>query len=254
MNKVFITGDTHGDFFKFMNWCGYDEPLDKQDYVIICGDFGGIWNDSSDERFWLDWLNGLSFTTLFVDGNHENFDRLYSGEFPIKEFCGGKIHEIRSSVYHLMRGEIFQIASKSFFTFGGAASHDVEDGIIDPSLFKTEESLNRLVKKWRLEYKRFRIKGISWWPQELPSEEEMEHGFASLTKHNNKVDYVIAHCLPTSVVPLIGLQGFDVITNYLEKIANQSTFDKWFCGHYHKTQFNTLGKYNILFESIIRLI
>ena len=45
---------------------------------IICGDFGGIWDKSGDskkEAMILNQLECKSYTTLFVDGNHENFDR-----------------------------------------------------------------------------------------------------------------------------------------------------------------------------------
>ena len=30
-----------------------------------------------------------------------------------------------------MRGEVFIIEDKKFFTFGGASSHDIQDGILD---------------------------------------------------------------------------------------------------------------------------
>ena len=40
----------------------------------------------------------------------------------------------------------------------------------------------------------YRIKGLTWWPEELPSEEEMQNGIKNLEKHNWKVDYVITHC------------------------------------------------------------
>ena len=39
----------------------------------------------------MDWLDCKFFTTLFVDGNHENFDRLY--EYPVEEWHGGKVHK-----------------------------------------------------------------------------------------------------------------------------------------------------------------
>lgn len=52
--------------------------MTKDDYVIICGDFGGVWDEGKMETVLLDWLDSKSFTTLFVDGNHENFDRLYA--------------------------------------------------------------------------------------------------------------------------------------------------------------------------------
>ena len=53
--------------------------MTKEDYVIICGDFGGVWSkdkESNEETMLMDWLDCKSYTTLFVDGNHENFDRL----------------------------------------------------------------------------------------------------------------------------------------------------------------------------------
>ena len=49
-------------------------------------------------------------------GNHENFTRLYN--YPIEEWHGGKVHKIRDSVLHLMRGEIFDIDNKKAFIFG----------------------------------------------------------------------------------------------------------------------------------------
>ncbi|MCR5323045.1 MAG: hypothetical protein K6E85_07235 [Lachnospiraceae bacterium] len=90
--------------------------MTKDDYVIICGDFGGIWEtggESRNEKYWLDWFEERSYTLLFVDGNHENFERLYS--YPVKEWHGGKVHEIRPHVLHLMRGQVFEIEDRNIF-------------------------------------------------------------------------------------------------------------------------------------------
>ena len=79
---IYVTGDCHGNFQKFSTeQFPEQQKLTKDDYVIVCGDFGGVWNyekESNNEKYWLDWLNDKPFTTLFVDGNHENFDRLYN--------------------------------------------------------------------------------------------------------------------------------------------------------------------------------
>ena len=100
---VFITGDTHGDFTRFKKDIFYEQAeLTKDDCVIIAGDFGGIWDGSRQERHWLDWLEAKPFTTLFVSGNHENFDLL--AEFPTEDWHGGKVQHIRPSVIHLLRG------------------------------------------------------------------------------------------------------------------------------------------------------
>ena len=100
---IFITGDTHGDFTRFKKKIFYEQAeLTKDDCVMIAGDFGGIWSGSAEERHRLDWLEAKPFTSLFVSGNHENFDML--AEFPVEAWHGGKVQRIRPSVIHLMRG------------------------------------------------------------------------------------------------------------------------------------------------------
>lgn len=128
--RIYITGDCHASFHKF-NTDRFPEQkeLTRDDVVIVCGDFGGIWCDTSDERHWLKWLNEKNFTTLFVDGNHENFDRLIS-EFEVVDYCGGKAHKIRDNIYHLMRGYVFNICGKKIFAFGGASSHDIVKNVL----------------------------------------------------------------------------------------------------------------------------
>ena len=78
---IYITGDCHREFSRF-NTQNFPEQYEmtKEDYVIICGDFGGVWDygkESKEEKHLLDWLDGKPFTTLFVSGNHENFDRSF---------------------------------------------------------------------------------------------------------------------------------------------------------------------------------
>lgn len=54
---IWIIGDTHGDWVHRLNMDSFPEQkeMTKDDYVIICGDFG-IWNDSSQQRWNLNWL------------------------------------------------------------------------------------------------------------------------------------------------------------------------------------------------------
>ena len=75
-NLVYVTGDTHAEFNKFSTKRFPEQKeLTKEDFVIVCGDFG-VWHDCPEERYWFDWLSKKPFTLLFVDGNHENFERL----------------------------------------------------------------------------------------------------------------------------------------------------------------------------------
>ena len=115
---IFVTGDTHGslDIHKLNTVNFHQKDLSKQDYVVILGDFELLWNNSGKDKYWLDWLNKKNFTTLFVDGNHENFDLLNS--FEVDTWCGGKVHHIRNSIFHLMRGQVFSIDGYTIFTMG----------------------------------------------------------------------------------------------------------------------------------------
>lgn len=141
----FVTGDTHGriDVHKLN---AYNFPVQKDlsrdDYVIICGDFGFVWANDKEDMWWQKWLADKPFTTLFCDGNHENHDLL--AQYPVSEWNGGKVHFVQPNVIHLMRGQVYDIAGKKFFVMGGAASHDKE----------------------------LRKEGESWWPNEMPSDEE----------------------------------------------------------------------------------
>ena len=128
---IYITGDTHGDFQRFgSKYFPQQKEMSRGDYVVIAGDFGGLWDGSQKDQYWLDWLNKKPFTTLFVDGNHENFDLLNT--LPEKEWNGGRVHVVREHVLHLMRGQVFDFGGLAWFTMGGAASHDIQDGILDP--------------------------------------------------------------------------------------------------------------------------
>jgi predicted phosphodiesterase len=251
MSRLFITGDTHADFTRFSTKnFPLQKELTKEDYIIICGDFG-LWHNCAKEQYWLDWLDKKNFTTIFVDGNHENFDRLNSNEFPIVDFLGAKAHQIRPSIYHILRGEVITIQGKTFFCFGGASSHDIQDGILDPETFVSKEAFTRVYKSYVAANKMFRVKGISWWPQELPSDEEMAHGLENLIAHNGEVDYIITHCLPQEVCTFIGgsLYKPDILTDYFNTIAQNVQFTKWFCGHYHLDQ-DIWGKFTILYDKI----
>lgn len=245
---IYITGDCHADFSRFLiDKFPIQKEMSKDDYVIICGDFGGIWTfekENIQEKYWLDYLNEKNFTTLFVDGNHENFTRLYN--YPEEEWHGGKVHKIRDTVLHLMRGEIFNINNKKFFIFGGARSHDIKDGILN---IDEEEKIYEYRK--RCAY--FRIRDYSWWDLELPTNEEMENGIENLERIDYKVDYIISHCCPTSIQTLLNpIYKKDILTDYLQEISEKCEFKKLYFGHYHENkQLNS--QFTCLYEDIVPL-
>ena len=249
MSQIYITGDTHGDVRRLNTTSFYEQKeMTKDDYVIILGDFGLVWDykgESREERNWLNWLEEKSFTTLFIDGNHENHDRLR--EMSVEMWNGGKVHKVRPSVIHLMRGQVFNIDGLKIFTFGGASSHDIKDGILEPG--------DPRIKKWWKDYtKLFRINKQSRWEGELPTKQEMAEGLINLEKNNWKVDYVMTHCTASSTTAIIGdgHYGQDILTDYLQEIKDRLKFKKWFFGHHHIDKQISADEI-CLFEQIIRI-
>lgn len=247
--KIFITGDTHGDFSRLeRGWFPELDNLSKEDYVLICGDFGGVWDDGKEEKEILDWLEQRPFTTLFVTGNHENYDLLST--LPVSVWKGGKVQQVRPSILHLMRGQVFELGDYTFFTMGGASSHDVCDGILEP-----DDPL--FLQKSRVLYRNgalFRVNHQSWWKEELPSDAEYQEARANLQKHAWQVDYIVTHCAPTSIQNELFSEGYvpDALTDFLEEVRQKCRFRNWFFGHYHKNAAIE-KKYVLLYEEMIEI-
>lgn len=252
---IYITGDCHQEWGKKLSTKAFPEQkeMTRNDFVLVCGDFG-IWENNNSERYWLDWLEKKNFTLCFVDGNHENFDRLYSDEFEIVDFYGGKAHKIRKNVFHLMRGHIFSLCDKKIFAFGGASSHDIQDGILDRDDFVNDNDFSRTIRQLEKNNKMYRINHISWWKEELPTQDEMSFGLETLEKHNNEVDFIVTHCCPQEIAETISdnMCNSDILTEYFDLVAKKVKFKKWFFGHYHKDS-QVFYDYIILYDQIIRI-
>ena len=191
----------------------------------------------------------------FVDGNHENFDRLYGGEFEVVDFHGGKAHKIAENIYHLIRGYVFELCGKKFFAFGGAGSHDIADGILDKSDYTSPKDFQKTYKAWQRAGKQFRINHESWWSQELPDKEDLSRGRKNLAEHGNRVDFVISHCLPQALTHFLPGSGGDtnVLTDYFDDLMeNGLQFGAWYCGHYHMDRWLT-DQFCILYHNIIMI-
>lgn len=250
---VYITGDCHADFSRFSeDYFPEQRDLTRDDIIIVMGDFG-IWHDTESERVHLDWLAKKNFTIVFVDGNHENYDRIYSDEFEVVNFHGGKAQKIRENIFHLMRGYVFEFCGKKFFAFGGAKSHDIRDGIMHPEDYRsTAEMEAEYIRRWR-NGEMFRVEHLSWWEQELPTDKEIAFARDNLKRNGNKVDYIISHCAPKSVSAVLGFYDSDNLTEFFEEVKDSTEFTKWICGHYHVTR-NVLQKYFVIYEEIERLL
>ena len=224
---IYITGDTHGsiDIGKLSSRnFPIGRSLTKDDYLIICGDFGLVWDGDAEERYLRGWLASKPWTTLFVDGNHENFDMLI--EFPERDMFWDKVGVICDGVYHLKRGRVYTINGKKFFTIGGATSHD----------------------------QGFRREFISWWRQEMPNIKEYNTAIGSLNNVDWNVDYVITHSAPTSVMKMLCSDyATDRLTNFLQEVSEKLSFTRWYFGHYH-VDIEVSKKYHALYNAIERVM
>jgi predicted phosphodiesterase len=224
---IYVTGDTHGKFSKISNRnFKIAKKLTKKDYLIILGDFGLLWEylPSKEEKYWLKFLNSRNFVVLFIDGNHEHHIRLKN--IPEIKMFNGKVGKVSDNIFHLKRGEIYTIDNKKIFCFGGAKSVD----------------------------KHLRIEHISWWKEELPTYEEINHAFDNLEKNDYTVDYIFAHSAPIKIVKKAFPIYFDFncpTGKLLDEICNKTNFKHFYCGHFHENL--DFENYHFIYDQVMLL-
>ena len=100
----------------------------------------------------------------------------------------------------------------------------------------------------------YRINHISWWAQELPSDEEYDEARQSLDAVGWQVDYIITHCAPTSIA-LMGSRHneADRLTDFLQEVRERAKYHYWLFGHYHDNKAID-EKHILLWEQIVRII
>lgn len=223
---IFVTGDIHGSHgIRRLTSRSFPEgsSLNKQDYIIILGDFGLVWDNSNEEKYWLRWLANKHWTTLWLDGNHENFDLLYN--YPVERWHGGNVHIINDSVIHLMRGQVFTIGELKFFTMGGGTSID----------------------------KAYRIWGKTWWTGEMPSDKEFNNALDNLDLNHWKVDYVLTH---TVSIPIMNKMDYlkenSYLNHFLDKLQDRLEYRHWYFGHFHLDE-RIDGKHTAIYNHILKI-
>ena len=294
---IYVTGDTHGadSFGGYRDVNGYiprlnmrnfpeQKSLTKDDIVIICGDFGGVWDvnqfafkESPKEKHDLDWLDGRSFTTLVVPGNHENYDRLTGCTderllncwfyedmpepekeklrkgYPRKEWNVGTVRMIRPSVLMAEPG-VFDLCGYKCFCYGGAGSHDIQDGILDPADFADAELFS---DKDRLLWEAgalYRVKGVSWWAQEQPGSKQEAQALQALHNAGDHVDFIFTHDAPEVYSRQFSLEGPTTrINQFLQSIKDTVSYRHWYFGHYHDNKNMPGGRDHLIYEQIILL-
>ena len=222
---VYATGDMHGDYALF------DQKkfrrIKEGDTLIVCGDFGFIWRGDSKEKKILDKLSRKKYQILFVDGTHENFDLLM--KYPVVDFAGGKAHKIRKNIYHLMRGQVFEIEGERYFAMGGGESPDID----------------------------MRMDHDTWSKSEIPNQEEMREGAENLEKYMYKVDYMITHEPSQKIKNFLKLKDNEPLTvsglnAYLQELSANCDYKRWFFGSLHEDKFVSASQI-ALFQNLVNV-
>ena len=228
---ILCTGDLHGtnEITRLKRLKEYG--LTQDDTLIIAGDAGLVWHninsdyyDKDTEAFgWID--RNVDCMIAFVDGNHENHPKL--NKYPVIKWNGGNVHKITDKLIHLMRGEFYTIDGQNIWVMGGAYSTD----------------------------KKQRTEGISWWPEEQPTHDELYQYYLKFEEIKNQINYVITHECPYRMYPFIGI--VEILKPAREyplpywldqrhyEIAASPNFKKWVFGHHHidhvyGTQFRSI--------------
>lgn len=129
-----------------------------------------------------------------------------------------------------MRGEYYIIDGLTVWCMGGAESID----------------------------KATRTQGVSWWPEEIPSQKEMWHGMDTLEEHGYDVDVILTHTLPKMLMSAYFGNSFTMKENdptgvYLDEVYRRTRFRKWFCGHMHEDIDKPLFRLQVLYDDVVSI-
>lgn len=215
---IFITGDMHGDKTRFKKV--KKSGIKKGDTLLVCGDFGFLWNNTSAEKRVLKWIGKRRYNVAFVDGYNDKAELLEA--YPISEWNEGGARVISGKLVALLRGEVYHIEEKTVFAFGGGDSNDREN-----------DSSNDYLK--------------------LPTTEQIANAYENLAKVNNIVDIIITHDTSSKIKQFNDMETNELthLHTFLQDISMSVKFKKWYCGKYH---YNKIIPpcYHMLFTDVVK--
>ena len=220
---IYVTGDMHGEEERL--YSRSMKKLSEGDTLIVCGDFGFVWDGSAKEKKILEYLGSRKYNVCFIDGTHENFDLLEKCRMTV--WNGGKVHRVSGNLFHMMRGQIFNIEGYRIFTFGGGESTDRE----------------------------MRTEHISWWKEEMPTPAEREEGAKAIDEVDCDVDFIITHEPPSIVKSTMLLRAGETdsvnkLNGYFEQLNRVCKFRHWYFGSMHEDRIIT-NVHTAVFEDVI---
>ena len=242
---VYITGDIHGDFNRFLElekFC-HEHNLGKNDWIICLGDVGLNYYGKDDPREWsIKTIAADVPVNLFcIHGNHERRPSRKDGYKTKKisgDICGKVWYDPQyPNQYFAIDGEVYQILAGvemlNCLVCGGAYSVD---------------------KYYRLE------RGWSWFPDEQPDTKIKKKVISEIS---SDIDIMLTHTCPSRYVPTeLFIKGIDQSTvdtsteEFLENVLRWFEDDTehnnpfWYFGHFHGNKYT--DDYVMLFDDIIK--
>jgi predicted phosphodiesterase len=203
ISKIVFAGDWHMNPGYAEYAIAWAKSQDAQ-VILHTGDFG--------YTFVREFVNAVheaaeesDLIVMFVDGNHEDFNYLYS--LPIDPDGVRRVTDER--IWHLPRGFRWEWSGKSFLALGGAVSVDQD----------------------------YRTPGASWWP-----EETITFGEAILIAEEGHADIMVTHDAPAGhEIPGLRPDDFaphlihasELHRKTLKHVVDEVTPELLVHGHYH---------------------
>lgn len=242
-NRVYVTGDTHGNFDWLPGWCE-DYATTKNDLLIIMGDAGFMYygQDKAREKYIKKAVEDCPITVLCVRGNHESRPTHYKDMVfvtletdPI--IPSGYYYEAAyPSIWYVADGSTFNINEHRCLFVGGAYSVDKE---------------YRQMMGWR------------WFPDEELDMDEMLNIMDKVD--HQRFDFVFTHTCPEDWQPydlFLSMVDQSKVSKRMEQfftdMSNIIDFKHWFFGHFHAHRLNMdivrshpgQGRVSMLFDHV----
>ena len=110
---IYATGDTHGNFQRFApEHFPEQAQMSRDDFMIICGDFGGVWEGGKKDARSLDRLENLPFTMYKGRDNMAELSPMMKQYLEIKEQNKDCILFFRLGDFYEMFFDDAKLASK----------------------------------------------------------------------------------------------------------------------------------------------
>ena len=219
---VYVTGDLHGEYSRFQDKAM--KQLKKGDILLVCGDFGFVWDESRQEQKLLQKIGRRRHITLFLDGTHDNLPCIEG--YPLEEFAGAPVRHICGNLYYAQRGSVFTLEGKTVFVMGGGISSDMEE----------------------------REEGKTWWSQEQPTLQELRAAEEVLQRYDGQVDYIVTHQPPEDIRRFITgeEERISPLGNFLNQVQAQCGFTHWYFGELHRDKV-VPPRYTAVFQAVLPL-